>query len=278
MENEKLYVNGMEFITSEQPTLNEDILRRKLNNITKQNNRNKKLNATFRKIILGLLIALAAVIIKDCITMHSCKELQAKNDAMRIEYNEILVDYTQLKTDLDRFNEMLDNYDRSPIIQYSYNYIIEKYSTFPGGYSYNEEIPLEDDLQRYAYTKCIEYDIDYAVLLGLMRHESGFTPSAVSKSNDYGLCQINKTNHNWMKDVLGSDWDPMDPYDSIDAATYMLNNIKENYSYANTYHTLLMCYNMGPSGAKKCIDNGNYSSSYSRSVMGYAEEYGYVED
>lgn len=276
MENEKLYVNGMEFTTNEQPTLNEDILRRKLNKVTKQNNANKKSNAFLRKIIIGMSAVLVAGIIKDCVTVHNYNKLQEDYETMQYDYNETLVDYNQLKDDMTQFNNLLSNYDRSPIIRTSYEYLVEKYSTFPGGYSYNEEIPLEDDLQRYAYTKCLEYDIDYAVLLGLMRHESQFTPSAISASNDYGLCQINKTNHDWMREVFGSDWDPMDPYDSINAATYMLNNIKENYSYANTYHTLLMCYNMGPSGAKKCIDNGDYSSSYSRTVMGYAEEYGYT--
>lgn len=142
---------------------------------------------------------------------------------------------------------------------------------------YNSDIPMSRDLQEYAYNKCNEYGIDYNVFLSLIKRESNFNPNAKSKSGDYGLCQINKCNHAWMREVFGNNWDPMNPYHSIDGSTYILNNIINTYNY-KSYHTLLMGYNMGPGGAKKCFNKGIYSSKYSRAIMEQAVEYGYTGD
>ena len=152
-----------------------------------------------------------------------------------------------------------------------------RYSNESSGFKYNPDIPLSEDIQKYAYNKCQESGIDYSIFLGLMRKESSFNPEVVSKTNDYGLCQINKGNHNWMREVFGSDWDPMNPYDSIDASIFMLSEYTKDYNCDN-YHVLLMNYNMGHGNAVECFNSGIYSSKYSRAIMEYAKEYGYSGD
>lgn len=157
-----------------------------------------------------------------------------------------------------------------------------KYSTLveeeaESRFIYNPEIPLSEDIQEYAYNKCDKAGIDYSVFLGLMRKESSFDPTVLSSTNDYGLCQINAGNHNWIRENLGSDWDPMDPYDSIDASIFILSECITKYGCDN-YHSLLMIYNMGHGNAVECFNSGIYSSDYSRTVMEYAKEYGYSGD
>ena len=80
-----------------------------------------------------------------------------------------------------------------------------------------------------------------------------------------------------MREVFGSDWDPMNPYDSIDASIFMLSEYTKDYNCDN-YHVLLMNYNMGHGNAVECFNSGIYSSKYSRAIMDYAKEYGYSGD
>lgn len=141
--------------------------------------------------------------------------------------------------------------------------------------SSSDSAPLSSDIKSYLKKKCDEYGFDYPIMLGLIRQESGFNPNAVSSTGDYGLCQINKTNHKWMKEVFGSDWDPLNAYDSIDASLYILNSLDSSYNCKN-YHILLMNYNLGHGNAKKKFSSGIYSTQYSRNILQYAKEYGYT--
>ena len=211
--------------------------------------------------------------------------LNAQYEDIRSSYVEMSIQYAQAKTKLEQQNPKVDTNSVE----------VEQKSTEPKqisstetissssvqyslpGFKYNESIPLSEDLQRYAYQKCNEYNIEYPVLLGLMRKESTFNPSAKSSTGDYGLCQINQCNHNWMREVFGSDWDPMNPYDSIDASVYILDHYSRTYNCDN-YHVLLMNYNMGHNNAVECFNSGIYSSKYSRAIMNYAKEYGYSGD
>lgn len=134
---------------------------------------------------------------------------------------------------------------------------------------------LEVEIQEYAYNKCVEVDIPYEVFMALMWNESKYDTDALSQDGmDCGLCQIRKSNHNWIEKELGRDLDFFNPYDNIDASIFMLTHYRDNYNPDNL-NTLLMIYNMGPSGAKKCWDSGYYSTKYSRAILNKAQEFGY---
>lgn len=94
--------------------------------------------------------------------------------------------------------------------------------------------------------------------------ESGFDPSVISSTDDYGLMQINEINHDWLEETLGIT-DFLDPYQSVDAGTYMINDLMDDYD--GDVHLALMAYNMGRTGAKRCWDRGIYSSEYSRKIV-----------
>ena len=253
-------------------------LRRKLIKIQEMNRRLKILCL----LMLVMTIALTASFINQ---QKQIATLQENYSDIKEEYSEVIesytklsIEYAELKAEL-KDKEMIEK--QSAEFKENDNIILTdtlvRYSNESSGFKYNPDIPLSEDIQKYAYNKCQESGIDYYIFLGLMRKESSFNSEAVSKTNDYGLCQINKSNHNWMREVFGSDWDPMNPYDSIDASIFMLSEYTKDYNCDN-YHVLLMNYNMGHGNAVECFNSGIYSSKYSRAIMEYAKEYGYSGD
>ena len=253
-------------------------LRRKLAKSQEINNRLKILCFLMAAVLIALTVSFTN-------QQKQIATLQKKYSDIKTEYSEVIksytklsIEYAELKSEL-RNKEMIET--QSAEFEESDNIILTdtlvRYSNTISGFKYNPDISLSEDIQKYAYNKCQESGIDYPVFLGLMRKESSFNPEAVSKTNDYGLCQINKGNHNWMREVFGSDWDPMNPYDSIDASIFMLSEYTKDYNCDN-YHVLLMNYNMGHGNAVECFNSGIYSSKYSRAIMDYAKEYGYSGD
>ena len=108
------------------------------------------------------------------------------------------------------------------------------------------DIPLSKELQEYTFTLCEENDLDYELILAIMEQESDYQERAISKTNDYGIMQINKANHRWLHEKLGID-NFLDAEQNIQAGIYMLTDL--THSYGNT-HKVLMAYNTGEAGAK----------------------------
>ena len=125
---------------------------------------------------------------------------------------------------------------------------------------------IPQDYQTYLWSKCIEYNITskYRLLLAQIYTESRFEASAISKTNDYGLMQINIMNHEWLKKTLNIK-DFLDPYDNIDAGVYLMQSYFKKYND----HKALMCYNLGETGMK---NSGLSQSSYSITVISNMEK------
>lgn len=119
---------------------------------------------------------------------------------------------------------------------------------------YVTDIPFE--WQDYLYEKCVEYDMidKYELLLAQIYVESKFNPKAISKTNDYGLMQINKKYHDYISELTGVD-DFLDPYESMDAGCYLM------HKYYNEYpiETALVAYNSGVGKIKKGVTKTKYS-------------------
>lgn len=124
------------------------------------------------------------------------------------------------------------------------------------------DVPLSADLQAYIRSKSGTEDRTRLVI-AMISVESSFDPSAVSSTDDYGLMQINSINHDWLEETLGIT-NFLDPYQSVDAGTHMIGELLDDYG---DVHLALMAYNMGRTGAKRCWDQGIYSSEYSRKIV-----------
>jgi len=126
-------------------------------------------------------------------------------------------------------------------------------------------VKLAVSLQELTYQTCAEYQIEdyYQLVLALMWVESRYDTQAISRTNDYGLMQINKSNHKWLREELGIS-DFLDARQNIEAGVYLLSSSLLKYG---DVHKALMAYNMGPRGASKEWDKGVYTSAYSRKVV-----------
>ena len=120
---------------------------------------------------------------------------------------------------------------------------------------------LAYDLQETMQDCCERYGVPYALALAIAEVETHFDPDAVSPTNDYGLMQINKCNHEWLQS-LGMD--PLTHTGNIEAGLYMIGNYLNKYGDTEM---ALMAYNNGPSGARKLWDAGTYQTDYTRKVM-----------
>lgn len=124
-------------------------------------------------------------------------------------------------------------------------------------------ISLSEELQEFTYGRCEETGLDYEMVLAVMDKESSYTADAVSPTGDYGIMQINKVNHEWLREEVGTT-DFLDAKQNITAGTEILANLAAKYADPNK---VLMAYNMGESGAAKQWAKGITANEYSKDVM-----------
>lgn len=110
-------------------------------------------------------------------------------------------------------------------------------------------INATEQLQDYINMKAEEYSIPAEIAFAIIERESGGTwntNGVISKTNDYGLSQINICNHDTIYDALGYTTDDLlyNEEKNIDAMFYLLQGIfnqygytKDNYSSENVFGT-----------------------------------------
>jgi hypothetical protein len=131
------------------------------------------------------------------------------------------------------------------------------------------DVPLDEDLQKFIYCLSHDYNIDFSFVMALINQESSFITDITSSTNDFGLMQINKVNHEWLMETLGVT-DFNDPYQNVRCGIFILRNLFEKYEDPAR---VLMAYNMGETGAKRLWDKGIFESNYSNKVITKAAEY-----
>ena len=132
------------------------------------------------------------------------------------------------------------------------------------------DVPLSKELQDYIRNLCDEYGVPIELVIAVIDVESTFRADVVSETNDYGLMQINKCNHEWLTDKLGVT-DFLDPYQNINSGIHILSGHLEVTN--GDIELALMRYNNGATGAKKLWDKGIYSTAYTQKIMTAYESY-----
>ena len=130
--------------------------------------------------------------------------------------------------------------------------IYEVYDAFYGSDKWHM---LDAELQKYTYELCIEYGIEkyFTLILCQLYYESQYDEDAVSQTSDYGMAQINRTNHKWLSKELGIT-NFLDAKQSILCNIYMMSSNLKKYSVESS----LFCYNTG---------KRNGSNRYSRNII-----------
>lgn len=128
------------------------------------------------------------------------------------------------------------------------------------------DVPLSHDLQDYIRELCDENGIPMSLVIAMIDVESSFNPDAVSSTDDYGLMQINKCNHGWLRKQGVTDI--FDPYQNVYGGITILAQC-----YNGNMSKTLMSYNLGTGRASELWNEGVYGTSYSRKVLSAKEVY-----
>lgn len=132
------------------------------------------------------------------------------------------------------------------------------------------DVPLSHSLQRYIYEVCSDNGVPVTLVMSMIDTESSFNPETVSKSDDYGLMQINSINHEQLAEEYRCA-DMLDPYQNIFCGVKIIKSYLDKYD--NDFTKALMAYNMGDYGARKAWSNGVTSTDYTVKVLGCWEYY-----
>lgn len=130
------------------------------------------------------------------------------------------------------------------------------------------DVPMDEDLQEFVFYLSAAYEMDFTFVMALIQQESGFRSDVISKTNDYGLMQINEINHPYLQEQLGIT-DFTEPYSNVRAGMFILRKLFEKYE---TPEKVLMAYNMGETGASRLWEQGIFEINYSKSILQIQQE------
>lgn len=138
--------------------------------------------------------------------------------------------------------------------------------------SYANCIAMPSSHQDFVLDNAEAYNIPEELGFSIIWKESTYRSNVYSNTNDAGYMQINACNYNGLNRLIGFDpSNPCDPAMNIQGGFYLLREMMDMYN-PDSWHSLLMIYNMGYDTAKSLWAQGIYSSQYSRDVLGYCEE------
>ena len=134
---------------------------------------------------------------------------------------------------------------------------------------YMYSVPLSHGLQNYLYEICADEGLPVSLILAMIETESGFNQEVISKTNDYGLMQLNKINHEWLNEQYRAA-DMLNPYQNVFCGVKIISSFVKKYG---DYGKALMAYNMGDYGARKAWENGVTSTKYSEKILTLMQKY-----
>lgn len=131
-------------------------------------------------------------------------------------------------------------------------------------------IPLSNDVQDYMFQECSRYGIPSGLVVAIMESESRFTENIISRTNDYGLMQINAVAHEWLHNQLGVT-NLLDAKQNILSGIYIL---RYHLDYCNgDLRKALMCYACGAGRAEYYFNQGIYETEYTRDLINRMEKW-----
>ena len=128
------------------------------------------------------------------------------------------------------------------------------------------DVALDAETQWAIYEAC-GYDPGlFSLVMAIAEHESEFKPDLQGDNGQsLGMMQINTRWHTDRMEALGVT-DLTDPVQCAAVAIDYLQELESRYGFEAESEALLMAYNMGPSGARKALNEGRTSTDYSREI------------
>ena len=129
------------------------------------------------------------------------------------------------------------------------------------------DVALDAKTQWAIYEAC-EYDSGlFSLVMAIAEHESEFRPDLLGDNGQsIGMMQINTRWHTDRMEALGVS-DLTDPIQCAAVAVDYIKELVTRCKFEPESEALLMAYNMGPSGARKALNEGRTSTDYSREIM-----------
>lgn len=161
-------------------------------------------------------------------------DLEYKLNNIEMFQNDVIKDLEEAMEKKEQYKEPRKEDSVDTQISHPYFMVVDK----------NVEFKFDHDYQDYLYMQLLENDKEeyFPLFVAQIYHESKFNKDVISSTNDYGLMQINKSNHGWIKRDLGLD-NMLDPYQNIEAGVYMMN--KSLNEYDCDIEKALSIYNTG---------------------------------
>lgn len=132
---------------------------------------------------------------------------------------------------------------------------------------YSEEVPLTKAEQGALKAAAAEFGIPYPLALAVVDVESDFRNIHGDGGDSIGYMQVQPRWHQERMEQLGVT-DLNDPASNFRVGLSYLSELMDEEL---TIHQVLMCYNLGPSGAAACWSGGQMESAYSREVVNRTE-------
>lgn len=135
------------------------------------------------------------------------------------------------------------------------------------------DVPLDAETQWAIYRNC-GYDPGlFSLVMAIADHESEFRPDLQGDNGQsIGMMQINTRWHTGRMEALGVT-DLTDPIQCAAVAIDYLQELESRYGFEAESEALLIAYNCGPSGAKRLIEAGTTSTTYSQEVISVFHSY-----
>lgn len=128
--------------------------------------------------------------------------------------------------------------------------VTEEADSVDSGFRFYECIPLNADEQLALCKACERFDVDFALMLGLIQKETDFRNIAGDGGNSIGYCQIQPR---WWADLM-CEVGAMDlsvPADNFLMAAAILN---QHYTSYGSWENALTAYNTGSAGESEYAD------------------------
>jgi soluble lytic murein transglycosylase-like protein len=213
----------------------------------------------FLHVILPILIGL---IISVVWTILFFKVIDTRFDRRMLDQDDWLIDLQQenqqIKQRLDELQNQIDDTNQL---------LIELSNKMPAHKIF--DIPLSLELQEHTQNVAWYFNFEPEFIFAIMEKESGYNPHA-ENGNAHGIMQIDPYwTTKFVKRASSSKeekWNLYDPYDCISLGIGILYYYREVQRITDE-HQLLMAYNGNSGYLQNNLNNGIYSTPYSRGII-----------